>query len=250
MRVVIHHALVARRGRLARIGSLTGLALLLISIVSYWIFFSQLTDLPQAWLFGLYAVVILGFVLGSYGNRQMTYWALEPRADQTLARGLKGLDHRYHLYNYILPAKHLLLSPSGLTVLLPKGVDGRVSCVRDRWQRNFSLLRLLRGFGPEPLGNPTLDVQQQMGQLRRYLQQHLPEEEIELQGLIVFTHPQVILEVAGPSVPVLPLRGLKSHLRKLGKRENLSAATRQALQNLFDDAARAAKALEEKQAEE
>lgn len=239
MKVITNQDLIARKARVARLGSLFGFALILAGIATYWLVSNRpqeeavsFTNFALSW-----GILLLGFGIGSYGNRQMTLWMQEPRADKALAQGLKGLDDRHYLYNYVLPVNHVLLAPYGLFVLKAKGVDGRVYCHRDRWRRNFSLWRFIRGFAPEPLGNPTREAQKEVEALRQFIRQRLPDQEIGIEGIIIFTHPRVYLEVGSSSLPALPLRSLKAHLRKLARRETLSASLRQELQRIFDQTA-------------
>lgn len=239
MRVITNRELIARKVRLARLGSLFGFALVLGGLALYWVLlYGPFRSLVSTYgLAGSYAILLLGFVIGSYGNRQWTLWVQEPRADQALVRALKGLDDKHVLYNFVLPAGHLLLAPYGLFVIKAKGVDGRVTCWKDHWRRNFNILRLVRGFAPEPLGNPTKDTKREIDALHRFIKSKLPDRDFEIQGAIVFTHPRVYLEVTSPSVPAMPVRSLKAHLRKFGRQQSLPATVRQELETVFAAAA-------------
>ncbi len=226
MRVKSDEQLIKARVRLARTGSMVGLLIVFAGLLLFLI--------PQGYLWS-FLVVILGFIIGSIGNRQMNRWTVGPRADQALSRALRKLDDEHHLYNYLLPADHLLLTPYGLFVLKVKRVDGRIRCIDDRWSRGFSLLRLLRGFAPEPLGNPTGEVRKEIERLRSYLSSRLPGQEVEVQGVIVFTEPKVQLEVKGASLPVLPLRSLRPYLRKAARGGEIPRETRKELMRIFDE---------------
>ena len=220
--------LIARKSKAAKLGSGVGLVLVFIGVLLLWV--------PWGYPWS-YLMVLLGFVIGSVGNRQMNRWVNEPRADQVLSRALRGFDDKHYLYNYILPADHVLLAPYGLFVIKAKGVEGRIRCLKDRWQRDFSLLRLLRGFGPEPLGNPTKETRREMERLTKYIAQRLPGEEVEVKGMIIFTHPQVRLEVRGATLPTMRLRGLKSHFRKAADGGEMAEEIRKELVRIFDEAA-------------
>lgn len=226
MRVKSDQPLIKVRVRLARAGSMAGLLILFSGLLLFLI--------PQGYLWS-FLVVILGFIMGSIGNRQMNRWTVEPRADQALSRALRKLDDRHHLYNYLLPVEHLLLTPYGLFVLKVKRVDGHIRCIDDRWSRNFSLLRLLRGFAPEPLGNPTREVRREMERLRGYLSSRLLGREVELQGVIVFTEPEVKLEVKRASLPVLLLKSLRPYLWKAAQRGEMPEEMRKELVRIFDE---------------
>ena len=228
MQVRTDKELIVRKSIAAKLGSGIGLVLVFCGLLLFWV--------PWGYPWS-YLMVLLGFVIGSVGNRQMNRWVSEPRADQVLSRALRGFDDNHYLYNYILPAAHVLLAPYGLFVIKAKGVEGRIRCLKDRWQRDFSLLRLLRGFGPEPLGNPTREARREMERLTEYIAQHLPGEEIEVKGVIIFTHPQVRLEVGGATLPTMWLRGLKSYLRKAARGGEMTGEIHKELVRIFDEAA-------------
>ncbi|MFQ6002077.1 MAG: nuclease-related domain-containing protein [Anaerolineae bacterium] len=228
MQVRIDEELIVRKSIAAKLGSGVGLVLVLSGLFLLWV----------AWGYPWsYLVVLLGFVIGSVGNRQMNRWVNEPRADQVLSRALRGFDDKHYLYHYLLPADHVLLAPCGLFVIKAKGVEGRIRCLKDGWQRDFSLLRLLRGFAPEPLGNPTKETRREMERLTEYIAQRLPGEEVEVKGMIVFTHPQVQLEARGATLPTMRLRGLKSYLRKAAHGGEMPEEIRKELVRIFDEAA-------------
>ncbi len=227
MQVRTDEKLIVRKSIAAKLGGGVGLVLVLSGLFLLWVPWGS----PWSYL-----TVLLGFVIGSVGNRQMNRWVNEPRADQVLSRALRGFDDRHYLYNYILPADHVLLAPYGLFVIKAKGVEGRIRCLKDRWRRGFSLLRLLRGFAPEPLGNPTKETRREMERLTEYIAQRLPGEEFEVRGMIIFTHPQVQLEVRGTTLPTMRLKGLKPHLRKAAGGET-TEETRRELVRIFDEAA-------------
>lgn len=227
MQVRTDEGLIKRKSIAAKLGSGVGLVLLLWGLILLWV--------PWGYPWS-YVAILLGFVIGSVGNRQMTRWASEPRADQLLSRALRNFDDRHYLYNYILPADHVLLAPCGLFVIKAKGVEGRIRCLKGRWQRDLSLLRLLRGFAPEPLGNPTQETRREMERLTEFVGKRLPEK-VEVGGLIVFTHPQVEIEVKGATLPIMRLKGLKGHLRKLADGGEMAEGRWKELVRLFDEAA-------------
>lgn len=217
-----------RRSNVARLGSILGVILAFFGLFLLW----------SPWQFPWsYLVIFLGFVIGSMGNRQINVWVKEPRADQLLSRALRRLDDHYYLYQYVLPANHVLLTPHGLFILKAKGVDGRIRCLKDRWQRDFSLLRLLRGLAPEPLGNPTREAEKEVEKIRHYIAQRLPHSQVRVQGVIVFTHPQVHLETRSSSLPAMILPNLRGYLRQAAKGEEISRVTYQELVRIFDEAA-------------
>ena len=96
---------------------------------------------------------------------------MRPRPDQALALALKGMDNRYRLYNYLLPAHHVLITPAGLLVFAVRRLPGPISCQGSNWYQKRSLLSRLRFAAEEQLGNPTRDVQRDVAALQDFLSQ-------------------------------------------------------------------------------
>ncbi len=226
MRVIVNEGWVKRRAVTAQRGILIGVGLLGGAAV--------LSFNPR-YVLRAYGLVIPGVILASWASRAGDKWLREPRADQVLAKALKGLAHGYRLYSYVLPAEQVILSPAGLFVLKVKHQVGRISCDGDRWRRPLTLQRLWRFLAEEPLGNPTKQVQGQVQSMQRFLAEELPNADVPMYPLIVFTESGADLQVVEPTVPVLPLGELKAYLRSAGKGQAVAKQTHKALLDLFDE---------------
>jgi len=220
MQVITNEKLIKNRARLGRIASFAGLAVLVLGLVA---------SLYSQWMLASFGCLFVGFLLSQVGIYNANRWVKEPRADQTLDKILKGFGDRYHLYNYVLPASHVLLAPSGLCVITAKDQGGKVRCEGERWRHASGWKRILRLFGQEGLGNPTKEVRAEVEKLRRFLAQRLPGEEAPVEGVIVFTNPQVDLETENPAVPVLDGKQLKLFLRNLSKERPIPGSQRKQL---------------------
>jgi hypothetical protein len=163
----------------------------------------------------------------------MNRWVREPRSDQALAQGLKGFDDRYRLYNYVLPAPHVLLSPTGLYVLTALGQDGVIRYEGDRFRRDFSPGRLLRFMVDEGLGKPFAEADSQVQALQRFLAEHDGDGEVEIQNVVVFYNPRADLIVTDPVRAVTNPKGLKRAIRKQ-QSDKLSSDQYRRLQALFE----------------
>ena len=75
----------------------------------------------------------------------------------------------------------------------------------------------------------------EIGRLRRFLDSRLPEADVPIEALIVFTNPRARLELTDPAVPVVTSKKLKTHLRQL-KKKRISAEQRQELAEIFEEA--------------
>ena len=224
MQVFTNEKLIKNRARLGRVASFAGLGILILGLVA---------SLSAQWMLASFGCLFVGFLLSQVGIYHANRWVKEPRADQTLDKILKGFDNRYHLYNYVLPAPHVLLAPFGLCVIKPKHQGGKVRCQGEKWRHEIGWKRILRLFGQEGLGNPTKEVRAEVEKLRRFLAQQLPDGEVPIEGVVVFTNPQVDLETENPAVPVLDGKQFKSFLRSLSKERPIPGSQRKQLAEIL-----------------
>jgi type IV secretory pathway TrbD component len=228
MRTITNEEMVLRGGRLGQLAtffaSVMVLAALLVSFTEY----RMMT----------FVLIAFGVAMWAVGTRGQGQAAREPQFVRKLTETLSEFDDRYRLYHHVLPVDHVLLTPHGVFVLVLRGLDGRIRCFKDKWVRDLTLRRALRFFTEEPLGNPTKDMLQDVERLRKYIEEHAPEVNADIQGLVVFLNPEAHLEVTTASVPVLPLRRLKSHIRKASAPSELPSETLSALVELFEEAPR------------
>jgi len=230
VKVVRDEKLIASRGRLGKIASFTGLAILLLGLI--------LSFYPPFFMASLLCL-LAGLIVSNIGTYNLNRWVKRPRSDEVIARALKGLDDRFWLFSYVFPAEHVILAPSGLYVVNPKPHDGEISCEGDKWRRKFKWSRLLRALYEEGLGNPTAEVIAQADKMREFLRSKLSEEdEIEVREVILFTNPGVRLELKAPAVPVLTPKALKTHIRRKDKSSGLSGEQYRTLLKVLTEYAR------------
>ena len=227
MKVITNEKLVKRQAAIGKWASLLGMGALFGGLVISWRWPDQLTI--------SFGCLIVGFMLASIGTYNMNRWVKQPRADQALDKALKGFDNKHFLYHYILPAAHVLLAPSGLFVFTVKDHHGEIRCEGEKWHHKFNWGRLLLFFGQEGLGNPTREVRGEIERLRRFLDSRLPEADVPLEGIIVFTNPRASLDLIDPAVPVVSSNKLKNFLRQL-KKKSISAEQRKELAEIFEEA--------------
>ena len=227
MKVIVNEKLVKRQATIGKWASLLGMGALLGGLVVSYRWPNQLTiD---------FGCLIVGFVLASVGTYNMNRWVKEPRADQALTKALKGFDNKHFLYHYTLPAGHVLLAPSGLFVFTVKDHHGEIRCEGEKWHQKFNWGRLLLFLGQEGLGNPTREVRGEIGRLRRFLDSRLPEADVPIEGLIIFTNPRARLELIDPAMPVVSSNKLKTFLRQR-KKKRIPAEQRKELAEIFEEA--------------
>lgn len=236
MRVVTDTNLVRKGKQYGRIASFTGLGILIAGLV---ISFRQGAGLKQFAMPAVYGSLIVGFILSNVGIYLANRWVREPRADQSLNKALKGFDNRFVLYNYYLPASHVLLTPTGVVVLVVKPQDGTITCEGERWHHKLSLVRALRFLTEEGLGNPSKEAGQETALMQKFIRERVPEGNVPISTFIVFTAPpeRLNLRVVNPTVPVVQLKDLKERVRKLSQDKPMPSQTASRLQAVFDEAA-------------
>jgi hypothetical protein len=229
MEYIVNEVRVERGARVGKIATFAGLGLLVAGLIVSLL----MKESPMLWLSFLF--LLLGLLISSVGTMNMNRWVREPRADQALAQGLKGFDDRYQLYNYFLPAPHVLLSPMGLYVLTAMGQDGVIRYDGTKFRRDFSIGRLFRFLAEEGMGKPFAEANAQVEALRKLLDEHGVGEEVEIQNIVVFYNPRAELVISDPPRPVANPKGLKKAIRK---RQGVKLAGRQyqQLEELFDEA--------------
>jgi hypothetical protein len=230
MQNIVNEARVVRGQRVGKIATFVGLGFLVAGLIVSLV----MQESPLLWL--SFACLLLGLLVSSVGTMNMNRWMREPRADQALAQGLKGYDDRYRLYNYFLPAPHVLLSPVGLYVLTAMGQEGTIRYQGDKFRRDFSAARLLRFMADEGLGKPFSDADSQVRAMQKLLDEQGVGEGVEIQNVVVFYNPRAQLTISDPPRPVVTQKALKKALRRQrGDGDTkLSGSQYRELRDLFD----------------
>lgn len=227
MKVIRNERYMERRGKVGRYASLVGLVVLLAGML--------ISIFRAEFITWSFVCLLTGFMLSQigiyYGNR----FVRPDRPDEVLTKSLKGLDDRYRLYHYRLPTPHVLLAPDACYVLTVYTQSGRIMARGERWRQALGWRWLFAWLGQEGIGNPTKAAQFEVESLRRYLAKKLAGVEVSLNPVVVFSHPNVELDVADTAVPVIHIKKLKDWLRSPqgGKGQGLTSETRTELQRLF-----------------
>ena len=180
-----------------------------------------------------FPVMLLGFLITNVGMYYFSRYVRPPLAQNILEDAMKGLDNRYHLFNYMGPVEHVLLTPSGVMAITIRRMGGLISCKGDKWYRKTSLVSRLRLFAEEQLGNPSFDLRRDVTLLQKLLEAKLPSDENEkpvpIGGFLYFADPAVQLNLDEPTVPVLHPKAIKDYLRKQAVTERLTPARAEAI---------------------
>jgi hypothetical protein len=219
MKNTINEEFIRRRAKIARWSSFIGLAILFLGL---------LASFNQQYFYWSLPALIIGFFLANISGYNANRYLKEPRPDQVLTKVLRGFDNNYHLFNYTASVPHVLLTPARVYALLIKPQDGVIRVHGQRWRRPFNVRRIFFIFGEEGLGNPPRDAAAEAGRLRKQLEKEFGDESPPVEPLVVFTNPNVQLEVdetprqEAPEVPILTGAALKKYIRAQPKGESLS----------------------------
>lgn len=231
MRQTTNDKLVQQRSTWARYLTFAGMGLLLASLVT-----SFMTD----YIALAYATLLGGFVTAMIGSYLASKWIKPPRAEQVLEKSLKGFDNKHHLFNYLLPAEHVLVTPSGVLVFKTKQHDDRITCKNGKWNRPWKWTRLFGALAQEPLGNPIAEMGYEIEKMQQLLAGKIEETAtVPVDGYVVFTHPRAQLTIDDPDLPVVMAGALKDTLRKRKRVEALSPQALEKIEKTFTEYANA-----------
>lgn len=243
---------IRRKESLGRRLSLTGLGILLIgllaSFVPSWIPpESQPTSAPaiflqQYWAWISFVALPLGFLFASFGSYFVNRFARRrwpgiktiSRPDEMLERAMKGFDDKYAYFAWSLPANHVLVGPHGIMVFALRSDRGKVTVQGDRWREPFGLGRFFMVFAREGVGNPALELQDQIRKLRALVDQAPVSAgesaaAVPIEPVALFLNPEMQITLENPSMAVLRPDQLKDYVRRRAKEAKIPPATLRAV---------------------
>jgi hypothetical protein len=243
---------IRRKESLGRRLSLSGLGILFIgllaSFVPSWFPPDAVVTSPPArflqqyWTWISFAALPLGFVFASFGSYFINRFARRrwpgmktiARPDEVLERNMKGFDDKYAYFAWSLPASHVLVGPSGVMVMALRSDRGKVTVQGDRWREPFSIGRFFTVFAREGVGNPSLELEDQIRKLRVLIDQTpVPKGEnaavVPIEPVAVFLNPEMQITLENPSMAVLRADQLKDYVRKRTKEVKVSPALMRAV---------------------
>jgi hypothetical protein len=181
----------------------------------------------SAYLVFMPIVLLVGFISTMISVRMTNLWVRLPRPEESLKVNLKGLSHKSRLYNYYhSPARHVLVSPHGIFVIVTRFQDGKFSVSGDKWKTKRSVFgRLFSFFRMDDLGDPTREAKQAAEHIGSIVEGYDPE--LNVQPLILFIGVKVDLNIDNPTVPVLYADSklqpnIKDYLRDIQKAKTMN----------------------------
>ncbi|MBN1178007.1 MAG: NERD domain-containing protein [Anaerolineae bacterium] len=228
MRLVSNETYISRR---KVVGNYAGIASIVTLVASFFILSTDALDAFTKFVslsIILTVGMLLSFVGGYYGERfggPLAHY-------QAVRSALKGLDGRFTLFQYVLPTEHLVWGPDGLTVIVVRAQGGKIA-YDGKWRHRQRGKFMRELAGQERIGQPEQDVARQISRMSDYLQKHLPDLEVPLRGVVLFTNPDAEIDVQDPPVAVFYGKKLKGWLRGPGQGKPVSGEVARALANHF-----------------
>jgi hypothetical protein len=197
MRVVTNEKMIEGRKRLSQLLFFFSIG----TLVASFLFGNTLDDDPNL-AFAFQCFVLPALLLMVMASVRLTnLWVRQPTPWTAIPEGLKGAGAENVLYNYLLPAPHVLVSPNGIFAITTRFQDRPQKVEGQKWRTRQNILTFLR---QEQIGNPTREAQLRAAQTQAFLRELLGDESIEVQPLIVFLHPAAVVDVEGETpVPIL-----------------------------------------------
>ena len=176
----------------------------------------------------LLSAAVLGYFEWAYRRRSQLRNQLRAglKGQRILPRMLAGLDDNYYLLNNLnLPGRsddidHLVIGPNGLFALETKHHRGRIFWRDGEWYQS-KVSRRGRLQPETPLRDPTQQLKRNVDYLRSCINRTDPmlsyRTRLWIEGVVVFTHPAVSLDLseavlAALPFPVLRARDLPAHI--------------------------------------
>lgn len=221
MQVYIDEKAIKRKGNLGKIlafgGLGAGLAALFLS-----------TRMPEH-INTIFFVALAGLFLSQIGISLVNRWSRSPRVDEILSAAVKGLDSNFHLFHYKLGADHVLVSPTGVYILVPALQDGRVVFEEDgkKW---FVLKKRRNKLKKRRIKDLQGQIEREISSAERKLRSIFPDNsDLQVSPIVVFLHRDAQVKLDNAPYHCVHGKKIKPLLRKLQKETPLSEEETQTL---------------------
>ena len=205
MRVETNVRVIKRNRKIAQYSFFVSMGIWILGlVVSFTDFFENQLASEMAWI-EIAISLVLPFALGLalFAVYMTNLWIREPRPEQAIRDGLKGISNKSVLYHYYHnPAKHVLIAPQGIFVIVVRWQQGDIQVEEDKWRQQRGLFARFFGlFRLDNLGDPVGEAERAANYLKRVLEPIAPE--IDVEAVVVLTDPRADAEVTDSPIPVL-----------------------------------------------
>ncbi|MEM6281706.1 MAG: hypothetical protein AAF787_05905 [Chloroflexota bacterium] len=168
---------------------------------------------------GVTLTLPFALILALFAVYMTNLWIREPRPEQAIREGLKGVSNRSVLYHYYhAPAKHVLIAPQGVFVMVVRWQSGDMTVNGDSWRLERGAFGRMTGiFRLDGLGDPNGEAERAVEYIKRILEPIAPDVDVD--ALIVLTDPRADADITDSPIPVLYTEekrkpNLKTFMRK------------------------------------
>jgi len=238
MRIITNERHVNRNKQIAQILFFVSLAILLGGLL----FTNTLARGNDLLLFVPCLIMPLGLITTIISVRMTNQYVRAPLPMDAIREGLKGINRRSVLFNYVLPTRHVLVAPQGVFTFTTRFQESRFKVEGNtwyNWKARGPLAPLFLFLRQEGLGDPFKEANQDAARVQALVDQALPGSNIKVQPVVVFTSPKVSLEVIDPTIPVVyadikKKPSLKSLLREEKRKEDAPNLTDAQIEQIED----------------
>src|SRR5579859_1082525 len=203
MRVFINQRRLNRSRQLAQVLFIVSIAILLGTMALT----SGIVPIKNPILYAAPLVLMPVLLITIMNSIWLTnYYGRTPYAEDVVRSGLKGLDKRTILYQYMLPADHVVVSLRGIYTLTTRFQETQFKIDGSEWTDHKA-----RGpFGPlfrylkqERLGKPFVQATREAHDVQKIVNEALGTNSgVVVQPTVVFLSDKAALEIIDPQLPV------------------------------------------------
>lgn len=179
-------------------------------------------------------------LIGGFFFKRFLDYGRGSTAEKRVIEQLSTLSNDYFLINDLELAElwgnidHIVLGPNGIFVVETKDYGGDIFCKGDEWSRRYKggLKLSSRGrtyWKPErkyQLSSPSKQVKRSAILVKKHInvsEVSRPSMNLWVEGIVVFTNPNVKLHIEKPSVEVLLVEEIVNFIKNKKSRKNLSS---------------------------
>ncbi|PIO05924.1 hypothetical protein COT29_03605 [Candidatus Micrarchaeota archaeon CG08_land_8_20_14_0_20_59_11] len=170
---------------------------------------------------GLLLPFVIILATGGFFFRQYSNYSGGLEAENSVTKSLSSLDDRYCLLNDVKlrgdrgNIDHIVLGPNGVFVIETKNYSGKIICNGDEWIRQYE------GGYDYDIGSPSKQVKRNAVKIKHIIESSKIFKKplnIWVEGIVVFTKPDVNLQIKNATVSILKIDGIYDYIKNKNSR--------------------------------
>lgn len=165
--------------------------------------------------FIIYGLGIIFISISIYFFSKSSHYSRGIESEFLVTNSLRKLGKKYYLLNDInLPEAygnidHAVLGPNGIFVIESKDFKGNIRCDGDKW---YQYKESWKWPIEHEIKSPSKQVKRNAVKLKQFIQKTF-KKPIWVEGIVVFTNPNVKLELNNSTVPILKVEELCNFIK-------------------------------------